>query len=256
MIVGYHQRSHWDAVHAVTVEPDGEAALAVARSAVGALGSAPGAVVVDVACGTGPFLRVLPGDVTGVGVDLAHGALRPGGVCGDALALPLLDGVADAVTVLSSWWALPDVDRAVREGTRVLRPGGTLLVHTWDRAPTCRLITLGAVCIAKVLPSMVRPEGVRGPFDVPVSEVATVLGAGLEVRGTVRLEHTWPLGTVAAYWTEFGPLAPTSYAAYLDAPDHARATVDRLLGGLLDRLRSEGVAGLGLTWHLTAAVKP
>ncbi|MEU4744547.1 class I SAM-dependent methyltransferase, partial [Actinosynnema sp. NPDC023658] len=211
-----------------------------------------------VACGTGPFLRVLPGTATGVGVDLAHAALRAGrGVCGDALALPLRAGVADAVTLLSSWWALPDVGAAVDEAVRVLRPGGTLLVHTWDRAPACRLITLGAVCVAKVLPSMIRPDGVRGPFDVPAGEVADVLGrAGLAVRGTARLEHVWPLGTVAGYWTEFGPLAPTSYAAYLDAPDRARAAVDRLLGGLLDRLRSEGAAGLGLSWRLTAAVKP
>lgn len=253
--MGYHDRSHWDAVHAGAGDPPGRAALEVARSAVRALDVAPGAVVVDVACGDGPFLGALPGETTRVGVDLALGALRAGtGVCGDALALPLRDGVADAVVLLSSWWALPDPGRGVAEAARVLRPGGRLLVHTWDRPAECRLITLGASCVARVLPAMVRPAGVRGAFDASPADVAAVLRrAGLRPVGSHRGAHTWPLGSTADYWAEFRRLAPTSYAAYRDAPARARADVDRLLGRLLDRLRADGVDGLGLSWRLTAA---
>jgi hypothetical protein len=57
-------------------------------------------------------------------------ARLPGGVvCGDAARLPLLDGSADAVTMI---WLLHLLDQAdsaavLAQAARVLRPGGTLL---------------------------------------------------------------------------------------------------------------------------------
>lgn len=242
--VNYYHRDHWEHVHDGT-SAAGAAVRAVAESAARVLDLAAGAVVVDVACGTGPFLSMLPTTITRVGVDLAFAALRAGtGVCGDAMALPLRDNSVDVVTMLSAWWALPDAGRGVAEAARVLRPGGTLLVHTWDQASRCRLITLGASCVARVLPSMIRPEGVRSPFGADVGPV--LRQAVLEPVRTEQFSYTWPGGSVGEYWAEFAQLAPTSYAAYRAADDAQRATIDRLLSGVLG-------AGAGLSWRLTAA---
>ncbi|GGS24724.1 hypothetical protein GCM10010171_17400 [Actinokineospora fastidiosa] len=253
----YHGREHWDTVHSVVGDGAGVAAAAVARSAARLLALGPGAVVVDIAGGSGPFLRALPRAAVGVRVDFALGPLRAGtGVCGDALALPLRTGSADAATLLSAWWAMPDIDRVVAEAARVLRPGGALLVHIWGPAERCRLITVGASCVATAIPSMFRPPGVRGPFESTVGEVAAVLrDAGLDDIAAHAFGHSWPLGAADDYWAEFAHLAPTSHAAFRDAAPDARARVRRLLDGLLLRLRRDGVADLSLAWNLVVARK-
>lgn len=283
-VSGYFDRGHWEAVHAAAGPSGGAAAAAVVGSAAGVLAGAlpPGAVVADVACGDGPLLRALPAPLARVGLDLSAHALRRAGERGpgpwaraDASALPLRSGSVDAVALLSAWWVLPDVARAVAEAARALRPGGLLLVHIWGRPAACRLITLGASAAARALPELVRPPGVPGPFDATEARVAATLArAGLAPPAWHRFECTWPIGTVAGYWDEFAALAPTAHSAYASAPARTRAAVDRLLAALLAQSSaqssaqspsqssvqsSDGSPGggvLGLAWRLAAAVKP
>jgi SAM-dependent methyltransferase len=96
----------------------------------------PGALVLDVGCGTGSLLPVLQASgYRPVGLDL-----RPEGIArlrtadptaevleGDAERLPFPDGSLDAVLALD---VLEHVDdrAALREASRALRPGGLLLV--------------------------------------------------------------------------------------------------------------------------------
>ncbi|HZP42987.1 MAG TPA: ubiquinone/menaquinone biosynthesis methyltransferase [Candidatus Binatia bacterium] len=107
------------------------------RLAVAATGLGPGRLAVDVACGTGDLSELAA--ATGarvVAVDFAAnmlaGARRrrvPAAlVRGDAAALPLVAGCADAVTcgfALRNVTAIPPV---LREAARVLRPGGRLAI--------------------------------------------------------------------------------------------------------------------------------
>jgi ubiquinone/menaquinone biosynthesis C-methylase UbiE len=91
----------------------------------------------DLCCGTGRHLQTLVGlgwHVTGV--DISADQLRlaeeraPSSVellRADAAALPLPDGCFDAVVSLFSHTDLDDFALAVREGARVLRPGGVFL---------------------------------------------------------------------------------------------------------------------------------
>jgi ubiquinone/menaquinone biosynthesis C-methylase UbiE len=98
----------------------------------------------DAGCGTGAFLlplarRLAPGGATVIGLDLAEGTLGQARarleaeslpvdcVIGDVEALPFDDGSFDLVLANYMLYHVPDLDRAIAELRRVLRPGGTLL---------------------------------------------------------------------------------------------------------------------------------
>src|SRR5438477_1362217 len=93
--------------------------------------------IVDVGCGTGAILKQLGNPEKNVGIDLAPEAIsfcRQRGLNnvqqGDIHALPFLDASFDAVicsSVLYHQW-VGDVEGAVQEMHRVLRPDGTLLI--------------------------------------------------------------------------------------------------------------------------------
>jgi 23S rRNA (guanine745-N1)-methyltransferase len=109
--------------------------LTLVREAVARIGARqlpPGAVVVDLGCGTGRALEAVPqgGALARVGIDLstpaiAHAARhRPGStwvVANADRTLPLLDRSVDAVLSLHA-------RRNPAEVARVLKPGGVLIV--------------------------------------------------------------------------------------------------------------------------------
>ena len=94
--------------------------------------------ILDVGCGTGAILKQLGNPEKNVGIDLAPEAItfcRERGLNnvrqGDICALPFADASFDAVicsSVLYHQW-VSDVQGAIREMHRVLRPGGVLLVN-------------------------------------------------------------------------------------------------------------------------------
>ncbi len=104
-------------------------------------GVAPGARVVDVACGSGATALLLErelGCVT-VGVDLGTRAIErasratPAGarasfLLGDAEALPLPDATFDVALSECSLCTFPDKPRAVEEMARVVRAGGSIAI--------------------------------------------------------------------------------------------------------------------------------
>ncbi|GAA4457627.1 class I SAM-dependent methyltransferase [Phytohabitans houttuyneae] len=113
----------------------GEPRAAAAAGAVERL-LPPGArLLVDVACGTGIVTTRLrrPGR-TVVGVDRSTGmtavaaARLPGAaVVGDATALPVDSGRADAVLMIWLLHLVPDPERIVAEAARLLGPAGRLI---------------------------------------------------------------------------------------------------------------------------------
>ena len=101
----------------------------------------------DVGCGTGAFLlplarRLVPQGATVIGLDLAEGTLGQARarvqaeglpvdcVIGDVEALPFDDSSFDLVLANYMLYHVPDLERAIAELRRVLRPGGTLLAAT------------------------------------------------------------------------------------------------------------------------------
>ena len=103
-----------------------------------------GDVVMDVCCGTGDVAFALAArgaEVTGLDfsapmLQVARHRNRVGRVRfveGDALRLPCADASVDVVTVAFGLRNVADVDRALAEWMRVLRPGGRLLVLEFGR---------------------------------------------------------------------------------------------------------------------------
>ncbi len=110
-----------------------------------------GAMVLDLACGTGDFsqivLQSLPGarvvavDLTEQMLDLARRRSRTLVVCANAIALPFADGLFDCIFVGYGLRNFPDLTTALGEIYRVTRPGG-LMVSLDFFLPTNRLLRM------------------------------------------------------------------------------------------------------------------
>jgi ubiquinone/menaquinone biosynthesis C-methylase UbiE len=111
-------------------------------------GFAKGQVLVDLGCGRGELVTLAAqrGAARAIGVEYSRDALTLAGttvaaydvagrvelVLADARAVPLDDGIADLVALLDVVEHLspPELERALAEAWRLLRPGGRLFVHT------------------------------------------------------------------------------------------------------------------------------
>lgn len=144
----------------------------MARLAVEVTEARPGEDVVDVGCGPGAAARLAArGGMTVTGIDPADVMLRVARLLdlrkqvtwqpAYAEHLPLPDESADVVWTLSTIHHVPDVERALAEARRVLRPDGRLLAVE-------RQVTPGATGLAShgwtpeqadVLADLVRQAG-------------------------------------------------------------------------------------------------
>ena len=107
-------------------------------AAVRTLDLGAGDYVVDICCGTGDFMLPLRAAVGGsglvVGLDFCAPMLErarakqvPGELAAsDACALPLVSGCVDAVTIGWGLRNVSDLEAALREAFRILKPGGRL----------------------------------------------------------------------------------------------------------------------------------
>ncbi|MFB9377429.1 demethylmenaquinone methyltransferase [Kineococcus gynurae] len=114
------------------------------RAVVRAVDARPGETVLDLAAGTGtssePFadrgVRTVP-------CDFSRGMVATGKrrrpdlpfVAGDATRLPFADAAFDAVTISFGLRNVVDVDAALREMARVVRPGGRIVVAEFSTPP-------------------------------------------------------------------------------------------------------------------------
>ena len=141
------------------------------RRTVTALALPPGALVLDLACGTGDLSRL--GERHGyrvVGADLSAGMLAANRgdtplVEADAARLPFPDGAFDGIVCGFALRNFTDLAATLAESARVLRPGGRLAVLEVG-TPTSPLLRVG--------------------YDVWFTRAVPVLGAALSDADAYR----------------------------------------------------------------------
>src|SRR5262245_42455031 len=143
------------------------AELALERlAAAPALGGAgDGALVVDVGCADGAYLRPMrarwPG-ATVLGLDLSAGMAAAAGApvsVADAQRLPLRDGTATGLLAMHMLYHVPDPALAVAELARVRAPHGTVLIASnaaGDKAEIDALWRAAAIEVTGAPPTSVR----------------------------------------------------------------------------------------------------
>jgi demethylmenaquinone methyltransferase/2-methoxy-6-polyprenyl-1,4-benzoquinol methylase len=173
----------------------------------------PGDAALDVCCGTGDLALALAGRVGPGGsvvgcdfsepmLDLAREKAAERGAAGvrfewaDALSLPYDAGRFDAVTVGFAVRNLADLDRGLHEMTRVLRPGGRLVVLEITQPTRRPLSTFYSLWFDRIVPLLgsfssdpeaysYLPESVRS-FPPPPRLAEMMEAAGLErIRWTL-----------------------------------------------------------------------
>lgn len=184
------------------------------RRSAAALALPAGARVLDLCCGTGDQAlalakrgaRVAAGDFCLPMLALARpkyarfgrggvpsGGRVPAGLAADALSLPFADAGFDGATVSFGLRNVADLDQALRELTRVLRPGGRLAVLEFAVPTLPGLKQLYLLYFRRLLPAVGRLISHRGSaytylpssvLEFPQREgfVARMAAAGL-VRG-------------------------------------------------------------------------
>lgn len=204
--------------------------------------AAPGAVLVDLACGGGlmaPHVARL--GYRHVGVDLgleglrrasAHGVLA---VRGSVLAVPLADGCADVVVAGEILEHVDDDVAVLAECARLLRPGGTLVI---DALAATRIGRFLMVTVAERLPGG-PPPGIHDPALFVDRErllaAADRLGLDLRLVGlrpSLRDAVAWrlgrregvrmkPLRSTAVVFAGYGRKRPAGDVAAAHVPSHA-----------------------------------
>lgn len=147
------------------MHPGGETAT---RELLDLAGVGPGTRLVDLGCGTGRTVAL----AEAVGAE-AVGLDRDGPVCGELPSLPFADDAFDVAVSECAICLVDDLDAALAEARRVLRPGGRLAVAdvVADEPPDLPGPLARMLCLDGA-----RPEG-----DL----VDAMQGAGLSVE-TVR----------------------------------------------------------------------
>ncbi|AXH97470.1 demethylmenaquinone methyltransferase [Ornithinimicrobium avium] len=135
------------------------------RAVVRAVDASPGERVLDIAAGTGTSSE--PYADRGVDVvpaDFSLGMLREGYrrrpdlpfTAADATALPFADGSFDVVTISFGLRNVVDVDAALGEFRRVVRPGGRLVICEFSRPVVPGMASLYDRVVLRALPAVAR----------------------------------------------------------------------------------------------------
>lgn len=126
-------------------------------------------IVADIGCGNGFDLRhLLPEGRCrhAFGVDLSAGMLRSLSdlqrsgrltlIQGDAQCLPLRDGAADVGLAMHMLYHVADMQAALRELRRVVKPGGTVLASTTSASSMAEMLELADAAASTLLGRSVR----------------------------------------------------------------------------------------------------
>lgn len=176
----------------------------------------PGAVVLDLCCGTADLSLALSQQAPVVGVDFCHPMLVRGQekvishracvalVEGDALNLPFPDGQFDAVTIAFGLRNLDDVNQGLNEIYRMLKSGGTAAILEFSRPVVPVFRQLFALYFRHIVPRLgAVVSGVNGAYQYLHDSVQSFpdqeqLAAMMQLAGFVKVVYYNLTGGIAA----------------------------------------------------------
>lgn len=194
--------------------------IAAARGALVPPAARRGAVLVDLACGGGLLAPHVAGKgYRHLGCDLSMLSLRQAEAHGltavraDVRQLPFPDRCADVVCAGEILEHVAELETLVAETTRILRPGGVVVVDTIAATALARLLV---VTIAERIPGAA-PPGIHDPrLFVDRHQLTAAFAAGgveLRLRGlrpAIGRLATWKLG-----WRARPPLVSSQLTTVL-----------------------------------------
>lgn len=199
---------------------------------------------VDVGCGTGALTQTvlaLADPAAIVGIDPSEGFLtaarertadaRAAFEVGDAQALPLPSGRADAVLSGLVLNFVPDPARAVAEFVRVATSGAVVAAYVWDYAEGMELMRHFWDAAAEVDPDAAElDEGRRFPVCQPPRLGRLWMESGLAQVGVEAIEIPTVFTGFDDYWLPFlGEQGP--------APSYLKSLPEPQRGAIRERLR-------------------
>ena len=236
----------------------------------------PGERLLDIACGSGlPALlageRVTPSGRV-VAIDLAPRMLevarRRAAHAGlahvefiemDAERLGFDDESFDAVTCACGLMFFPDVEGALREIRRVLRPGGRLAVGVWDDPEKSPFLTIGGRLVADYFPPAAPPDP-KAPgafrFAQPGVLEQALAAAGFSAVHAESLSMPIECASVDEYWQVFTEMAAGIKEKIATLPDTARARLEAAVTRAAAPYATEGRLRLVATPLCGRGVKP
>lgn len=158
---------------------------------------AKGRDVLEVGCGTGLLLREIAKFAKSAkGVDLSPGMLekaRARGldvVLGSATELPFPDASFDVACSFKVLAHVPEIEKALAEMARVVRPGGTILAEFYNpismRGVVKRYLPAGAIS------DRTKEDAVYTRFDSPWS-IQKILPPGVRLKGSRGVRIVTPV---------------------------------------------------------------
>jgi ubiquinone/menaquinone biosynthesis C-methylase UbiE len=215
---------------------------------VARLALSPGAVVLDVGCGTGasaiPAARrvgrngyVIGIDLSGLMVKRARAKARARGVAnldfrvGDMGELPFADGSFDAVISAFSIFFAPDMVAQVRALWRLVRPGGKVAITTWGPNAFEPALSAWWRAVEQYCPGIDRVPLPRDRL-AEIAALRTLLSdAGISEAEVAAEEGRQALRTAEDWWT-------------IVLGTGARGVIDRLPSEQVARVRAANLAWL------------
>lgn len=228
----------------------------------------PGDSVLDVCCGSGasaipaaeavgPQGRVLGIDLAENLLSLARAKARERGLTnvefqvGDMLSPPAPDEGFDAVACVFGIFFVPDMQGAVRELWRKLRPGGKLAITTWGPNFFEPANSVFWDTIRQEAPALHKSFAPWDRISSIASLGAMLREAGIET-GTIQAETgTHPIASPQAWWAALMGSGYRGTIDQLDAPTLARVREKNM-----DFIRQSRLAAVEANVIYAVTVKP
>lgn len=194
----------------------------------------PGTEVLDVGCGAGllALLASLRGatvaalDASTPLLEIARQRLPNADLRqGDLATLPFDDASFDAVTAVNSIFYAADMADALRELSRVVRPGGRVVITAWGPPERCEFLTSVMPAISPLMPPP--PPGAAGggprALAAPGALAAALEQAGLRPldEGEVACPFAFPSPEIS--WRANASAGPNQMAIGHSGEDAVRA---------------------------------